>query len=117
MGKGILSAALLVLLGLTVGCQQKFTREHFDAIEIGVDNRTDVRDLLGGPNADYIDQWMYDDPGRMTVAIIYFYEDGRVAGKEWNDANRTTFEGTDPAAADGEGELREHRRTIRTYDD
>ncbi len=106
-------------LALLAGCARQFTREHFDLIQQGVDDREDVRHMLGKPASDLGDQWWYDDLDRHYSARIHFGEDGRVSGKEWIDEQARTWEGRDPNAAEPpEGEVSEqHKQTTRIDED
>jgi hypothetical protein len=110
------ASGLLVLLA---GCGRHFTRERFEMIQQGVDDREDVRNTLGKPTADLQDQWMYDDLKRHYSAIIFFDEHGRVLGKTWMDARTGEWEGQNPHAdAPPQGEVRERRtKTTRIDED
>jgi len=112
---------LATLVGLTVltGCHRPFTRDRYEMIQIGVDDREDVRHVLGKPTCDLNDQWFYDDLKRHYSAVIFFDADGRVSGKEWMDARTGQWEGQNPNADQPlEGEVRErHRKTTRIDED
>ncbi len=113
-----LAGLLLPTILLLVGCQNKMTRENFQMIRVGVDQKEDVFQILGPPDADFDDQWLYDDVDRFKSAIIYFDEAGQVAGKEWMDAEAGTFEGRNPNTNEPpEGEVRESETNTRRYDD
>ncbi|MCG3128466.1 MAG: hypothetical protein CHACPFDD_03355 [Phycisphaerae bacterium] len=77
---GLLAAAVLAL---SAGCAQKFTQERFGWIRAGVDDREDVRRVLGDPHYRSSEHWYYEDPEDHTSAMIYFDEQGRVSGKQW----------------------------------
>lgn len=116
--------ALTLLVGLGVltllgGCHRQFTHERFDMIQIGVDDREDVRYILGRPTSDLDDQWLYDDLKRHYSAVIYFDDNGRVRGKEWMDARTGEWEGRNPEANEPPpGEVREiHKKTRRIDED
>lgn len=114
----VVGTALVAALLLLCGCASRLTYERFDLIRVEADSRADVQALLGEPDARFDDEWIYDDRSRRVAAIVYFDAEGRVAGKEWIDAERSTFEGGRPGAADTPaGEVIEERRTRRTYDD
>ena len=112
----LLGLGTLVLL---TGCQRQFCREHFEMIQVGVDEREDVRHVLGKPTSDLYDQWLYDDLHRHYSALIHFGEDGKVSGKEWMDAKKGTWEGDNPNAdKPPQGEVRErHKKTTRIDED
>lgn len=106
----VLCAAPLLLLALT-GCERKFTRERFEMIQVNVDDREDVRQILGKPAGELDDQWLYDDLDRHYSAIIYFDDNGRVQGKEWMDATTGDWEGRNPNANEPpRGEVRERKK-------
>lgn len=110
--------ALPALLALLAGCQSKLTRDRFEMIQVDVDQREDVRHILGEPTRDFGDQWLYDDLDRHVSAIIYFNDAGRVAGKEWTDAVSGSWEGRNPNLDEPPpGEVRERRKTTRRIDD
>lgn len=107
----------LALAGLT-GCQRQFTKERFDMIRIGVDDREDVRQIIGEPTADLADQWLYDDLDHHQSARIFFDEAGRVRQKEWMDSLTGQWEGHSPNADKPRpGEVRERSRKTRRIDD
>ncbi len=89
------AAVLLVALSLP-GCARQFTREHFDQIKPGVDERRDVREILGKPKTAMDDVWYYEDFGHKQHAQVFFDEDGRVISKEWMDAKTGEWEGENP---------------------
>jgi hypothetical protein len=95
--------ALSILVGLSAlvlltGCERKFTKDRFEMIQIGTDDREDVRLVLGKPTSDLSDQWFYDDLKRHYSAVIFFDETGRVQGKEWMNAKTGEWEGRNPNA-------------------
>lgn len=112
-----------VLVGLgalvaTMGCTRHFTKDDFQLIQIGVDDRMDVRQILGKPTSDLDDQWFYDDVDRHYSAVIFFDPHGRVSGKEWMDARRGDWEGHNPNANEPpDGEVRAHTTKTRRIDD
>jgi len=108
-------AATVVLLA---GCESKFNRQNFAMIRPGMDDREEVRQILGEPTADMDDVWLYDDLDRHIAAQIFFDENGRVLNKEWMDANTGEWEGENPwADQPPEGEVRERRTETRRIDD
>ncbi len=113
--------AMFVLIAACVylaGCESKFNRRNFQMIQPGVDDRFDVRQILGDPDADMGDVWMYDDLDRHDSAQIFFDDDGRVFNKEWMDADTGDWEGENPwADQPPEGEVRERRTKTRRIDD
>lgn len=110
----VLAAAVLLI----AGCESKFNRQNFEMIQIGMDDREDVRELLGKPNADMDDIWMYDDLDHHVSAQIFFAEDGRVLNKEWMDAETGEWSGENPWVDEPpEGEVRERRTETRRIED
>ncbi len=109
--------AALVAATALAGCHSKFTRDRFEMITPGVDDREDVRAILGRPEAELYQQWFYDDLDHHKSAVIHFDEDGKVLGKEWMDANTGEWDGRNPnAAPPPPGGIRE-TRTRRIDDD
>jgi hypothetical protein len=111
----------LLLLALPVvllaGCQRQFTRERFDLIRPGVDDREDVRRIIGKPASDLQDQWFYDDLDRHYSAVIFF-EGQKVSRKEWMDARSGEWTGQNPHAnPPPEGEVRHRQKNTRVIDD
>jgi len=103
---------------LLAGCASKFTRERFEMIQVGVDDREDVRQIIGKPTADLTDQWFYDDLDQHYSAVIYFDESGRVRGKEWMDAATGEWQGRHPDTNEPpRGEVRERHKKTRRIDD
>lgn len=111
-------AGLGLALAVLTGCQRQFTKERFDMIRIGVDDREDVRHIIGEPTADLADQWLYDDLDHHQSARLSFDEAGRVCGKEWMDSLTGEWEGHNPDAdKPPEGEVRERHRKTRRIDE
>lgn len=108
----------LVAVSLLTGCERQFTQDRFQMIRVGVDDREDVRTILGTPTSDLSDQWFYDDLDRHYSAVIFFDESGRVAGKEWMDAVSGDWSGSNPHADEApQGEVRERHRKTRRIDE
>lgn len=113
---GFLAACCVLLV--VAGCAQKFTRARFDMIQPGVDEREDVKEILGKPEAILADVWYYEDLNHHKAAQIFFADDGRVLGKEWMDADTGEWDGKNPYGdAAPEGEVREEHRRSRKFDD
>jgi outer membrane protein assembly factor BamE (lipoprotein component of BamABCDE complex) len=113
-----LALSILVGLGaltLLAGCHRQFTHDRFDMIQIGADDREDVRNILGKPTSDLNDQWLYDDLKHHYSAVVYFDADGRVTGREWMNAKTGEWEGRNPNADEPpQGEVHEqHKNTTR----
>jgi outer membrane protein assembly factor BamE (lipoprotein component of BamABCDE complex) len=102
-----------------IGCESKFNRRSFEMIRPGMDDREDVRQVMGKPTVDMEDVWFYDDLDHHKSAKIVFDNDGRVVTKEWMDAKTGEWEGTDPWTDEPpEGEVRERTtKTRRIHDD
>jgi hypothetical protein len=108
---------LTALVALT-GCESKFNHRNFQMIQPGVDDRVDVRKILGDPDAEMGDVWMYDDLDRHYAAQIFFDGEGRVLNKEWVDARIGDWEGENPwADKPPQGEARESTTKTRRIDD
>jgi hypothetical protein len=115
---GLFVLALLAL-GLT-GCERQFTRERFEMIRDGCDEREDVRQILGKPKFTADDVWYYEDLKRHQHAQIFFTADGRVLSKEWMSAQPGgEWQGRSPYADEPpKGEVRErHTKTTRIDED
>jgi hypothetical protein len=109
---------LLPLLLPLIGCEQKFSRARFQMIQPGVDNREDVEQMLGKPEARLADVWYYEDVDRNLHAQIFFDDEGRVLSKEWMDAHTGEWEGRSPYTdAPPDGEVRERSTRTRRFDD
>jgi outer membrane protein assembly factor BamE (lipoprotein component of BamABCDE complex) len=108
------------MLSVLAGCHNRhFTRDRFEMIQVGVDNRADVRQILGKPTSNLNDQWQYDDLKRHHSAVVHFDADGRVSAKEWMNPKTGEWEGHNPNANEPpEGEVREsHKKTTRIDED
>jgi len=110
--------SLTLIVALLAGCESKFNRRNFDMIQIGVDDRDAVRQILGKPSADMGDVWLYDDLDHHKSAQIFFADDGRVLNKEWMGATTGRWEGTNPwADQPPQGEVRERSTRTQRIDD
>lgn len=112
---------MLVLIAACVclaGCESSFNKRNFEMIQAGFDDRFDVREILGDPDGDMGDVWVYDDLDRHYAARIFFDGDGRVLSKQWMDAKTGEWEGEDPWGDRApEGEVRERSTKTRRIDD
>ncbi|MCK4342838.1 MAG: hypothetical protein KAY37_14065 [Phycisphaerae bacterium] len=112
---------ILVGLGALVvltGCQNKFTKDRFEMITVGVDAREDVRLMIGEPTSDLHDQWFYDDLDHHYSCLIHFDEADRVCGKEWMDSVTGAWQGRNPNADEPpQGEVRQRHKTTRRIDE
>lgn len=89
-------ALLVVPIGALFGCAPKFTHEHFNLIQVGVDERYDVKHLLGKPTNDLQEEWYYEDDKTYASALILFDNDGKVRGKKWFDTPTGGIPGENP---------------------
>jgi outer membrane protein assembly factor BamE (lipoprotein component of BamABCDE complex) len=111
----LLAGLFAVALG---GCTRHFTRERFESIKAGADDREDVRQILGKPTAVADDVWYYEDLDRHLHAQIFFDDDGRVLSKEWMNAGTGEWEGQSPEADEPpKGEVRERHTKVRRIDE
>jgi hypothetical protein len=109
---------LILFVTFVGGCARQFTRERFELIQPGVDDREDVEALLGKPEFRAEDLWYYEDPDRHYAAQIIFDEQGKVASKEWIDARSGEWEGRSHYADEPpRGEVRERRTKVRRIDE
>lgn len=110
--------ALALPFLLLLGCESKLSHKNFQMIQVGADDREDVREILGKPASEMGDVWYYDKSGEHTAAI-FFSDDGRVLNKEWMDAGTGDWEGENPwTDQPPKGEVREsHKKTRRIDDD
>jgi hypothetical protein len=116
--KALGAAALLVVLAGFVGCQKPFTRDNYEMIQVNVDDKYDVEMMIGAPEQDLDDHWIYDDLDEHYSAMIYFDHNGTVIGKEWIDSRTGEWEGTNPHANQPPaGETRDHYTKTRRIDD
>ena len=105
--------ALLLPLFLA-GCAEKFTRQNFNLLQVGVDERYDVDKLLGHPTNDLHDQWYYEHRDKHYSALIHFDPDGKVSGKQWFDSPTASISGDNPNADQPpKGKVREEKRKSR----
>ena len=116
-----LRAVCFLVLGVTLlaltACQRPFTRDRYELVQVGVDDRTDVRQILGKPTSDLNDQWFYDDLKHHYSAVIFFDDNGKVNGKEWMNAKTGEWEGHNPNANEPpKGEVPEQSKKTTRID-
>jgi hypothetical protein len=107
----------LLAAAALAGCASKFNHQNFSMIRDGVDRKQDVRELIGDPDQDLGDQWVYKNLDRNCTAIVFFQADGRVVGKEWSDAGGGVWEGFYRDAAPARGESRQRQQPTSPFDD
>jgi len=87
----VLSMCLLggvaFLLLLAVGCAapDKLTYGSFERIRVDAATRNDVRELIGSPDNELGELWLYHRPDAHLEVMIDFDEGGRVTRKQWID--------------------------------
>ena len=77
----VLLAVLLGWAGLCAGCQQKFTRQRYETIHLGM-QRSQVREILGRPTAAEANSWTYMSERPYYKATIVF-RDEKVENKSF----------------------------------
>ncbi len=81
------STILLLILGVLVwgacaGCQQKFTRQRYETIYLGMPD-WEVQGILGDPTGEADGVWSYVHHEPYYSATIQF-EESRVKDKRWS---------------------------------
>lgn len=99
--KGCYRLALTTILALVAltGCD-KLTRNHFELIQQGVDDKEDVERTLGRPDHVMGQAWHYERVDQHLNVQIDFDEQGVVSRKQWIDANTGDWIDTAPPPAD-----------------
>lgn len=92
----VLAAAALVL----TGCATRMNKHNFDIIRVGVEKREDVARILGAPDAELQNVWLYDDHNHRVAAQIIFDEDDFVISKEWMTADAGEWSEDSPYVAE-----------------
>lgn len=77
----------VVCLAVVLGGCEKFTSQNYDMITTG-DSMDRVEDVLGKPDFQESDQWLYVHHSPYYQAKIYF-KDGKVVDRKWE--NQQTF--------------------------
>jgi outer membrane protein assembly factor BamE (lipoprotein component of BamABCDE complex) len=82
MLKNVLLGCLgLVVLG-SIGCQNKFTYQRFEMVQVGAADKKEVELTLGKPSEKpFKDLWWYYNSD--ATAKIYFDEKDTVKAKKW----------------------------------
>lgn len=90
--KQSLMVAGLALVFLCAGCEDKFSRQRYEMVCVGL-SADEVARTLGLPDAKYSNgtEWLYVRQEPYQRAKIFF-GDGKVCAKEWSD-EKTFFEG------------------------
>ena len=113
----LLSLLTVTVLALTTGCEQKFTRQRYDMIQVGVDRMDDVRQMIGEPEFAAGDVWYYEDHEGRYAARVFFDRQDVVRAKNWMDLLKGTWEGQNPDAdPPPAGEVRERELRLRQID-
>ncbi len=96
-----LLAASVVALG-AVSCQapkDRLLHANYLRVEPGVSTRADVRELLGEPDSQLGDLWLFNRPNKHLLVQVEFDDDGRVTRRQWIDARVEVWEDSqDPGA-------------------
>ena len=89
--KAISFGALLLVaiagMSLCVGCENKLTRDRWEMIKVGVDDKETVEATIGKPQEKPFGHtwWYYKD--NLTVKV-YFDKNGKVRAKKWIDEEK-----------------------------
>jgi len=85
MSKKAIVITAVLLLVLLAGCD-KFTRENYGAISVGM-NKMEVVKILGEPTEQFANVFIYleKDPMGNAEAHIYFDAKGKVVGKKYEN--------------------------------
>ena len=76
-----LAAASAIALACP-GCQEKFSRQHYETIHVSMPD-WEVRQVLGQPDEQSGDQWTYRHDRPYYSARVSF-KNGAVTGKSWS---------------------------------
>ena len=90
-------ATVAILLALA-GCQDKLAHERFSQIQVHGSTRGEVTALIGEPDDDLGDQWLYQRPDKHLTVLVDFDERGLVSRKQWIDADAELWEDTESPA-------------------
>ena len=82
MTKATILLAAVLLVCLCAGCQQKFTRQQYETIYVGMPD-WQVRNVLGQATVTHGDAWAYVNESPYYRATIEF-ENSHVTGKRWS---------------------------------
>lgn len=80
-----LAPALFALLPLGCAKPDKLTYGRFQQIRTNGTTPDEVHELIGPPDNQLGDSWLYHRPQTHLEVIIDFNEQGRVARKQWID--------------------------------
>ncbi len=112
---GFTQVGLVALLGfLAVGCSDPLTREHYSQIRQNVSTEALVVKLIGDPDQDLGNRWLYERHDRGINVMIDFNDKGYVSRKQWIDAN--TGEWADSKPEDWDSSSHEDT-AVQTYED
>lgn len=84
MFRNVLSGCLGLVVLASIGCQNKFTYQRFEMVQVGCADKTEVELTLGKPSEKpFKDLWWYY--GNDATAKIYFDDKETVQAKKWID--------------------------------
>ena len=84
MMSGCLGLSLSLIVSVLIGCQNKFTYQRFEMVQVGCADKEEVKMSLGNPSEKpFKDLWWYYDND--ATAKIYFDEKDTVKAKKWID--------------------------------
>ncbi len=89
------SLAIVALMVVATGCQappDKLVFDNYSLVRQAASARADVASLLGEPNHQLGDTWLYERPERHLTVLIEFDDDGRVERKQWVDAGEEVWD-------------------------
>ncbi len=79
--KLLLFAGMVLAAVATAGCQDKFSRQNYETVYVGMVPR-EVKQVLGRPDEKTPETWTYRRERPCEIAVIDF-KDCRVTKKQW----------------------------------
>jgi hypothetical protein len=91
----VCGVAILLLLAGGCATTDKLSHGGFDRIRVDATTQDEVRALIGSPDNELGDLWLYHRPDDHLEVMIDFDEGGRVTRKQWIDGLGSQWQDSD----------------------
>jgi hypothetical protein len=88
----LLAVTVVSSATILTGCKDPLTYENFTLIHENASSQAEVARIIGEPNNELDNQWLYERPEKHLTAIVDFDGRGLVVRKQWIDAMDEVWE-------------------------
>ncbi len=94
---------MIIVVGVSsvlVGCQDKLTHARFSRIQLGYTTPSEVVALIGDPDDELDQEWIYERPNKSLTVVVDFDDAKHVSRTQWIDGEAAMWEDSAESPAD-----------------